>query len=152
EPRHLGGRYRIPPSANYEKHVRFGVTTVFDMSAYPWPANYVKRSRNRFGRTGNAESRDLAREFLIYADFYGSGMWAMPAGLQFGYYGMDPVYNVQPDGPWSAPQVQAWIARRAAEDSDHIKVFYDKSGDASVPKLSARTLKALVDAAHARGL
>ena len=151
-PHRLGERYPIPPSANYEKHIRFGVTTVLDMAAYPWPANYVRRSRNQWKAAKDAEAADLRREFLIYADFYGSGMWAAPAGLQFGFYGMDPVYNVKPDGPWDRSQVRAWIARRIAEGSDHIKVFYEKWNGADVPSISAATLKALVQAAHERGL
>ena len=151
-PHRLGERYPIPPSANYEKHIRFGVTTVLDMAAYPWPANYVRRSRNQWKAAKDAEAADLRREFLIYADFYGSGMWAAPAGLQFGFYGMDPVYNVKPDGPWDRSQLRAWIARRIAEGSDHIKVFYEKWDGADVPSISAATLKALVQAAHERGL
>lgn len=151
-PHRLGERYPIPPSANYEKHVRFGVTTVLDMTAYPWPANYARRSRNQWKVVKDAETADLNREFLIYADFYGSGMWAAPAGLQFGFYGMDPVYNVKPDGPWSESQVKAWIDRRVREGSDHIKVFYEKWGGAAVPSLSAATLKTLVQAAHDRNL
>lgn len=151
-PQRLGGRYAIPPSANYEKHVRFGVTTVLDMAAYPWPANYVKRSRNQWKVAKNAEAGDLNQEFLVYADLYASGMWAAPPGLQFAFYGMDPVYNLKPEGPWDASQVRAWIDRRAAEGSDHIKVFYEKWGGAAVPNLTAPTLKALVQAAHARGM
>ena len=151
-PHRLGERYPIPPSANYEKHIRFGVTTVLDMAAYPWPANYVRRSRNQWKAAKDAEAADLRREFLIFADFYGSGMWAAPAGLQFGFYGMDPVYNVKPDGPWDRSQVRAWIARRIVEGSDHIKVFYEKWKGADAPSISADTLKALVQAAHERGL
>ncbi len=151
-PYRLGERYPITPSANYEKHIRFGVTTVLDMAAYPWPANYVRRSRDQWKAAKDAEAADLRREFLIYADFYGSGMWAAPAGLQFGFYGMDPVYNVKPDGPWDRSQVRAWIARRIAEGSDHIKVFYEKWKGADAPSISAATLKALVQAAHERGL
>jgi hypothetical protein len=151
-PHQLGGRYPIPPSANYEKHVRFGVTTVLDMSAYPWPANYVRRSRNQWKAAKDAEAADLNREFLIYADFYGSGMWAAPPGLQFGFYGMDPVYNLRPDGPWKESQVKEWVGRRIAEGSDHIKVFYEKWRGAPAPSISAATLKALVQAAHERGL
>ena len=151
-PHRLGERYPIAPSANYEKHIRFGVTTVLDMAAYPWPANYVRRSRNQWKVVNDAETANLNREFLIYADFYGSGMWAAPAGLQFGFYGMDPVYNVKPDGPWSESQVKAWIGRRIGEGSDHIKVFYEKWGGATVPSLSAATLNTLVQAAHERNL
>jgi hypothetical protein len=152
-PQQLGGRYAIAPSANYEKHVRFGVTTVLDMAAYPWPANYVKRSRNHHRQALDAEGNDLRREFLVFADFYGSGMWAAPAGLHFGYYGMDPVYNLAPEGPWDDARLAAWVGRRVADGSDHIKVFYEKWGGApKAPSISASTLRALVSAAHARGL
>lgn len=153
QPRQLGGRYALAASANYEKHVRFGVTTVLDMAAYPWPANYVRRSRNHHRPAPDAEAQDLRREFLVFADFYGSGMWAAPAGLHFGYYGMDPVYNLAPEGPWDEARLAAWVGRRVADGSDHIKVFYEKWGGApKAPSLSAATLRALVGAAHARGL
>lgn len=153
QPQQLGGRYAVAPSANYEKHVRFGVTTVLDMAAYPWPANYVKRSRNQHRPALDAEGADLRREFLVFADFYGSGMWAVPAGLHFGYYGMDPVYNLAPQGPWDDARLAAWVGRRVADGSDHIKVFYEKwGGAAQAPSLSASTLRALVSAAHARDL
>jgi hypothetical protein len=145
-PHHFGGRYPIAPGANYEKHIRFGVTTVLDMAAYPWPANYVKRSRNQWGPVHDAQAADLKKEFLVYADLYGSGMWAAPAGLQFGFFGMDPVYNVRPDGPWDEAQIKAWIGRRAAEGSDHIKVFYEKWNGKAAPSFSAATLSALVRA------
>jgi imidazolonepropionase-like amidohydrolase len=151
-PNKLGGRYPIPPSANYEKQIRFGVTTVLDMAAYPWPANYVKRSRNRWGVPKDAEATDLKKEFLIYADLYGSGMWAAPANLQFGFFGMDPVYNLQPDGPWDDAQLSSWVARRLGEGSDHVKVFYEQGKGAAIPSISAATLKALVQAAHEQGL
>ncbi len=153
QPQQLGVRYAIAPSANYEKHLRFGVATVLDMAAYPWPANYVKRSRNRHRPALDAEGNDLRREFLVYADFYGSGMWAIPPGLHFGYYGMDPVYNLAPEGPWDEARLAAWVGRRVADGSDHIKVFYEKWGGApKAPSLSAPTLRSLVSAAHARGL
>lgn len=153
QPQQLGVRYGIAPSANYEKHVRFGVTTVLDMAAYPWPANYVKRSRNQHRPAPDAEGTDLRREFLVFADFYGSGMWAAPAGLHFGYYGIDPVYNLAPEGPWDEARLAAWLGRRIADGSDHIKVFYEKWGGApKAPSLSAPTLRSLVSAAHARGL
>ncbi len=151
QPQKLGGRYDIPPSANYEKHIRFGVTTVLDMGAYPWPANYVRRSRDHWKDPKDAEQADLRKEFLIYADLFGSGMWASPANMQFGYFGVDPVYNLKPDGPWTASDVQAWVDRRLSEGSDHIKVFYEHWKGKPVPKIDSATLTALVQAAHARG-
>ncbi len=151
-PKKLGDRYAISQSANYEKHIRFGVTTVLDMSAYPWPAEYVKRSRGKWHELKNKEDEDLKKEFLIYADLYTSGMWAAPATLQFGYYGMDPVYNIKPEGPWSQRDIEAWVTRRVHENSDHIKVFYENWWGMPAPQIDARTLKALVKAAHAKGL
>ncbi len=152
-PQKMGDRVSLPPEANYEKHIRFGVTTVLDMGAYPWPANYVKRSRDKWRSEKTQEDRDLRKEFLIYADLFTAGMWASPANLQFGYFGTDPVYNVKPEGPWSDAQVLAWVKRRKVEGSDHVKVFYDdwrKTKGALV--MSARTVKALVKAAHQEGL
>jgi imidazolonepropionase-like amidohydrolase len=141
----LGTKGPIPLSSNFEKHIRFGVTTVIDQGAYPWPANYVKRSR---GRWQSDDPMDLRQEFLSYADLYTSGMWAAPAGLHFSYFGTDPVYN-----SWSQDQFQDWVDRRIAEDSDHIKIFYEKWGGASAaPQLSRDSLFKLTAAAHARGL
>jgi hypothetical protein len=151
-PRKLGGRYRIPDSADYEKHIRFGVTTVLDMAAYPWPANYVRRSRDQWKGGPATPASDLQKEFLVYADLFGAGMWAAPGGLQFAFYGMDPVYNVQPDGPWSDAEIEAWIARRVADGSDHIKVFYETWGNPQAPQFTRATLKSLVQAAHRHGL
>src|SRR5260370_37144692 len=111
------------------------------MGGYQLPANSVKRSRNGWGVPKDAEATDLKKEFLIYADLYGSGMWAAPANLQFGFYGMDPVYNVQPEGPWDEAQAKAWTARRIAEGSDHIKVLYEKWKGAATPNVSADTLQ-----------
>jgi imidazolonepropionase-like amidohydrolase len=151
-PRTLGARYPISDTANYEKHVRFGVTTVLDMAAYPWPANYVRRSRDQWRGGSAPPAADLQKEFLVYADLFTSGMWAAPAGLQFAFYGMDPVYNIQPDGPWSEGDVRSWIARRVVEGSDHIKVFYETCCGAQARRLTAPTLQSLVQAAHERGL
>src|SRR6185436_11178152 len=63
-----------------------------------------------------------------------------------------PVYNVQPDGPWSDADIQAWIARRIAEGADHIKVFYETWGRPQAPQFTRATLKSLVQAAHQRDL
>ena len=128
------------------------MTTVLDMAAYPWPANYVRRSRDQWRGGVTTPAKDLQREFLVYADFFGSGMWAAPAGLQFAFYGMDPVYNVQPDGPWTDDEIEKWIARRIAEGSDHIKVFYESWGNPQAPQFSKATLTSLVQAAHRHGL
>src|SRR2546425_999189 len=132
-PHRLGERYPIPPSANYEKHIRFGVTTVLDMAAYPWPANYVRRSRNQWKAAKDAEAADLRREFLIYADFYGSGMWAAPAGLQVAFYGLDPGYNVKPDGPWDRAQVRGWVASVRPETVSRDAFCTASKGGMAVP-------------------
>jgi len=69
-------------------------------------------------------------------------MWAPPAGLQFAFYGMDPVYNIEPGGPWDEAQVSAWIGRRVQEGADHIKVFYEKwpYAKGATPAITAATL------------
>lgn len=142
-----GMRGPIPPSANFEKHHRFGVTTVIDQGAFPWPANYMKRSRNCWAKNAPL---DLRKEFLIYADLYSSGMWAAPAGLQFGYFGTDPVYN-----HWQSDEFSRWVDRRIGEGADHIKVFYEHWGRTEnsddAPVINRRSLGELVKATHARG-
>jgi alpha-D-ribose 1-methylphosphonate 5-triphosphate diphosphatase PhnM len=140
----MGEKNNIPPSANFEKHIRFGVTTVIDQAAYPWPANYIRRSRNKWKES---DPIDLRKEFLIYADLYTSGMWATPVGLNFGYFGMDPVYD-----HWSEKDYASWVERRMAESSDHIKVFYEAWGNPTAPRISLAGLKAITKAAHARDL
>src|SRR5262249_49321351 len=53
-------------------------------------------------------------------------------------------------------EAQAFVDARIAEGSDYIKIIYDDlrlllGADRAVPKLSAATFRALVDAAHKRG-
>lgn len=153
-PHEIGKRYPIPQSANFEKHIRFGVTTVFDMHSYPWPASYVRRSNGRWQSPNSAADRDLKKQFLIYADLFYPSMWAMPHNLQFHYFGVDPVYNVQPDGPWSEDNVDRWVADRKAEGAHHVKIFYEDFGSGGTGPLifTARTVAALTDAAHRHGL
>lgn len=143
-PTTVGKRVEIPATSNFEKHIRFGVTTVIDQGSFPWPANYVKRSR---GKWEADHSLDLRKEFLIYADLFSSGMWAAPAGLQFAYFGTDPVYN-----SWSEADYASWVNRRVQDGSDHIKIFYEKWGGADAPQLTLNSLQQLTKAAQARGL
>ncbi len=143
-------------SGSFEKYMRFGVTTVLDMAAYPWPANYFKRSREQWKTNDktNKEANDLKKEFLLYADLFTSGMWAIPANVQFGYFGVDPVYNLKPEGPWDEEDIIKWVDRRESEGSDHIKVFFHTMNP-DFPrdqKISTITLNALVKAAHKKNL
>ncbi len=145
-------------STCFEKYLRFGVTTVLDMAAYPWPASYFKRSRDAWKKENNhanqqdnqKEIQDLKNEFMIYSDLFTSGMWAIPANLQFGYFGVDPVYNLKPEGPWGEEDIQAWVERRIQEGSDHIKIFYHSWGPETPidKKFTPATLNALVKSAH----
>lgn len=143
-PSQCGKKTEIPATSNFEKHIRFGVTTVIDQGSYPWPANYVKRSR---GCWTTEHSLDVRKEFLIYADLFSSGMWAQPAGLQFAYFGTDPVYN-----SWTQAEFAAWVDRRINDGSDHIKIFYEKWGGAHAPHLTFDSLKRLTKASQERGL
>ena len=154
EPRKIGQVYEIPQSANFEKHLRFGVTTVFDMHSNPWPASYIRRSNGKWGKTKGEEQRDLKKQFLIYADLFYPSMWAMPHNVQFHYFGVDPVYNLMPDGPWSERDIYNWVARRKAEGAYHIKIFYDSArGVLKTPNFfTNKTLATLVKAAHHFGL
>lgn len=149
-----GRSYPIPQSANFEKHLRFGVSTVFDMHTTPWPASYVRRSNGKWGNASNAEQRDLKKQFLVYADLFYSSMWAMPHNLQFHYYGIDPVYNIQPEGPWTEDDLKKWVLRRKLDGATHIKVFYETvRGVAKAPHFfTKQTLTSLTKIAHGMGL
>jgi imidazolonepropionase-like amidohydrolase len=149
-----GETYPLSEQSNMEKHLRFGVTTIFDMMSDPSFTGYFRRSRGATrGSTTDREADDRHREFLLYPDTFSSGTWAAPARLNYFGFGADPVYDVAPDGPWTAREIAAWVGRRVVQGSDYVKVYYDdKERRPGRPRLSAATLRALVKAARARKL
>ncbi|MFD9741501.1 amidohydrolase family protein [Umezawaea sp. NPDC059074] len=106
----------------------FGVTTVLDMFSKP---DMVAESKER------ATSSDVA-------DVRSSGIGATaPDGHPSLMYAPFPTLTA-PD------QAERFVADRIAEGSDYLKVFSGTGG--LWPSLDADTIRALVTAAHARGL
>ncbi|HTS38568.1 MAG TPA: CIA30 family protein [Candidatus Solibacter sp.] len=112
----------------------FGVTTELDMFTDAKYAQQIKREQ--------AEGKDLD-----LADLRSAGTLATAPG------GHGTEYGVTIPTLSSPGEAQAWVDARIAEGSDYIKIVVD---DASAygghrPTLSMETVKALIDAAHARG-
>ncbi|MFF1634143.1 amidohydrolase family protein [Leifsonia sp. NPDC058248] len=107
----------------------FGVTTVLDMFSKPDQV---------------AAAREQAASRPDVADVRSSGVGATaPGGHPSVMYAPFPTVI-------AADQAEQFVADRIAEGSDYLKVFSGTGG--LWPSLDARTITALVDAAHARGL
>ena len=115
--------------------LRFGVTTVLDMFTIPTllPEAIEQRAR-----------RDQSR----LADLYSAGVLATARGGHGTQYGI-PIPTV--DAP---DQADAWVEARIAEGSDFIKIVIEPGRLFGIqwPTLDEATVRALVAAAHARGL
>ena len=115
--------------------LRFGVTTVLDMFTIPTllPEAIEQRAR-----------RDQSR----LADLYSAGVLATARGGHGTQYGI-PIPTV--DAP---DQADAWVEARVAEGSDFIKIVIEPGRLFGIqwPTLDEATVRALVAAAHARGL
>ena len=115
--------------------LRFGVTTLLDMFRPP----------------SDFQSQHTARESLEptdRADLFSAGYLATAEGGHGTQYGIDvPI----PAGPEDAG---AWVDARLAEGSDWIKIVVEsgRGWGGETPTLDAPTVRALVDAAHARGV
>ncbi len=113
-----------------DRSAEHGVTTVLDMASRP-PALIASLR----GRAGTADLRSA-----------GSPASA-PGGLQTTLMGFDP--SAALTGPHDA---EPFVAERAAEGSDYIKVIVEDPDTRSAIALDGETVAALVDAAHRRGL
>ena len=135
------GRTLLPGLIDAHAHARgpalreqlnFGVTTVLDMGTDPqWAA-----ARRREQQTG---------EWLDRADLYSAGtLITAPKGHGTEH---EDIPNIS-----SAAQAQAVVDARIAEGSDFIKIVYDDNltYGRAIPTIDKQTLKAVVDAAHAR--
>ncbi|MFP4208303.1 MAG: amidohydrolase family protein [Wenzhouxiangella sp.] len=115
--------------------LRFGVTTLLDM--FTSPALLPESRRLREDRSQSAR-----------ADLYSAGMLATARsghGTQFGV----------PVTPVTTPEdAEDWVEARIAEGSDFIKIVIEpgRLWGSPLPTLNEDTVKALVDAAKARGL
>ena len=115
--------------------LRFGVTTLLDMFRAPddFDAQHAAR----------ASTAPTTR-----ADLFSAGYLATVAGGHGTQYGIDvPI----PNGPGDA---QAWVDARLAEGSDWIKIVVEggRAWGGEMPTLDDATMRALVEAAHARGV
>ncbi|MEE4637401.1 MAG: amidohydrolase family protein, partial [Wenzhouxiangella sp.] len=115
--------------------LRFGVTTLLDM--FTSPALLPESHRLREDRSQSAK-----------ADLYSAGMLATARsghGTQFGV----------PVTPVTTPEdAEDWVEARIAEGSDFIKIVIEPGQlwGSPLPTLNEDTVRALVDAAKARGL
>lgn len=117
-----------------EDALRFGVTTLLDMFRPPLDAAQIRSERESTAPTPRA-------------DLFSAGYLATAPGGHGTQYGF-PVPT-----PTTA-DADAWVAARLAEGSDYIKiVIEDGSGwGGELPTLAPDTVRALVSAAHARGV
>jgi imidazolonepropionase-like amidohydrolase len=112
-----------------EQSLIFGVTTVLDMFSKP---DVVARAKEQ------ASSRSDV------ADVRSSGVGATaPGGHPSLVYAPIPTLT-------AADQAERFVAERVAEGSDHLKIISGVGG--LWPSLDSGTIRALVTAAHARGL
>lgn len=117
-----------------EDALRFGVTTLLDMFRPLMDAAQVRAERESVAPTARA-------------DLFSAGYLATAPGGHGTQYGF-PVPT-----PTTA-DADAWVAARLAEGSDYIKIVIEdgSSWGGELPTLAPDTVRALVAAAHARGV
>jgi imidazolonepropionase-like amidohydrolase len=117
-----------------ERALRFGVTTELDMFTSVAVFKMWKDQQAQ----GNVATR---------ADIFSAGTLVTVAGGHGTEYFPIPVFT-----PGSDPQ--AFVDARIAEGSDYIKLIYEdgKAWGAQLPTLSEADLRALIAAAHKRGM
>lgn len=115
--------------------LRFGVTTELDMFTDPDFAAAMRPARSDPSSPADR------------ADLWSAGMLATVEGGHGTQFGL-PMQTLS--GPEDA---SGWVAERAAEGADYIKIVYaPEQLHGFMPSLDRDTMAALVDAAHARGL
>ena len=112
--------------------LRFGVTTVLDM----WSPE------------GDRVLREAAAHRTDVSDFRSSSILATVPGGHGTEYGI-PIPTVS-----GADAATAFVAARAAEGADYLKIVLNgvRARTNGTPTMDAETARALVEAAHARGL
>jgi imidazolonepropionase-like amidohydrolase len=118
-----------------ERALSFGVTTELDMGNDP---TVVKGLREEQDRPGGVSGR---------ADLLSAGYLATAPKGHGTQYGLPIPTLTRPE------EAQAWVDARIAEGSDYIKIVVEdfSAYGGSLPALDQATVKALVQAAHARG-
>lgn len=111
----------------------FGVTTELDMFTQPDFARQMRTEQQR-----GAPER---------ADLFSAGVLATMPGGHGTEYGF-PIPTLT-----KAAEAQAWVDARIAEGSDWIKIVFDDGSHFGIawPTFDEATLRALIEAAHARG-
>ncbi len=115
--------------------LRFGVTTMLDMFIIP---SLLPETR---------QQRERPDQYRV-ADLYSAGVLATARGGHGTQYGISIPTVDSPD------QAEAWVEARIAEGSDFIKIVIEPGRLFGMqrPTLDEATVRALVVAAHARGL
>jgi imidazolonepropionase-like amidohydrolase len=117
--------------------LRFGVTTILDMFSDHRQLAAAREQRASLARTDAA-------------DLWSAGTLATVPGGHGTEYGMNVPTLTTP------AEADAWVAARQREGSDWIKLVREDlrtySASRRMPNLDDATAKALIDAAHARGL
>ena len=128
----IDSHVHVHSAAALEQALVFGVTSEFDMMMAPRLMATLKSS-----------------ETSSMADFWSAGILATAPG------GHGTEYGVEIPTITDAKKAQAWVDDRIAEGSDYIKLVYDDASEYGFPRgrptLSKQTMKAIIDAAHARG-
>lgn len=117
--------------------LRFGTTAQIDL--------FTDHSQLQAARVERESLAQTAR-----ADLWSAGTLATAAGGHGTQYGMDiPTVD-------SVADAEAWVAAREAEGSDFIKIVREDlsayGGPRRLPSLDAERARAVIEAAHARGL
>jgi imidazolonepropionase-like amidohydrolase len=120
--------------------LQFGVTTVLDMGTL-WITPQSVR-----------ELRSVAAARLDIADVRSAGFGAPAPGGHGTEYQKESGIDVPAVA--SAELADAYVAARRSEGSDYLKIFINgvRSTDRGMPNLDRERVKALVSAAHARGM
>jgi imidazolonepropionase-like amidohydrolase len=123
-----------------EDALRFGVTTVLDLAASGVTPQDL------------AELRTLAASRVDIADVLSAGFAGTTAGghgtaFRSAHVGEIPTVA-------SAKDADAFVAARRSEGSDYLKIVLNgvRTADQGMPNLDEPRVKALVDAAHSRGM
>lgn len=128
----IDSHVHIHSEAALEQSLIFGVTSELDMMMAPRLMSVLKHT-----------------ETSSMSDFWSAGILATVPGGHGTEYGFEiPTIT-------DAKKAQAWVDDRIAEGSDYIKIVYDDASEYHFPRerptLTKQTMKALIDAAHARG-
>jgi imidazolonepropionase-like amidohydrolase len=97
----------------------------------------------------DVKAKQAEGKLADWADLRSAGYLATVPGGHGTEYGIQVPTLTKPE------EAQAWVDARIAEGSDYIKIIYDDAleygSKKPTPTLDKTTMKAIIDAAHARG-